>query len=598
MTELIALTIIFLFPAFLIIFRNFLWDLYFWEIKEYRFDRFWTHIFWDQDEKNRNHTVTLIKYFLFACVSLMLVFPELSLIGVFLSFFIWLNESLNLIATIHSGNFKRPSLKSPRNILIMTGLLILLIATFGIIVYPFTQIERDTTAGIYLNTPTDESSVAYPDAYLLLSILTLFALLFDLGSVVFVTIFVYVTKPFAYIRRQLMVRQASRIFKQHKKNLTTIAITGSQGKTTTKELMYELIKDEFNTLKTPENYNTDFGIASIVKRRLNNNHQIFIAEMGAYKRGEIAKVCKYFTPNISVITDMDTQHLGLFGSKENLFRAKSEIVTHMNPDGTAILNGDNDDCRRILNFFHGTVHFFSTECKSEDDFFKKYKIKRQPQLFVHIAKDIKTKGNVTTLTYIHQETETKIRFNTASSHLVSNLLISLIAAQLIGISLKDLSAKLNKTKFHLPRLNLETGINNTAVLNDSYSSSLKGFIAAVELMHKKSTERNIVDLETDITRIGKRIVVTKGIYELGRSKKMVYETLVEQIYKKIDVLITTDHLLARLMSSYSQKIDCYLAVDHKDMIFKTEEIANPGDIILIEGRVHPEVLKSLVSENY
>lgn len=128
-------------------------------------------------------------------------------------------------------------------------------------------------------------------------------------------------------------------------NPTIIGITGSYGKSTTKEYLSHILSRTFKVAKTDRNQNTAIGVALSLVHNLKKETQFFIAEMGAYKRGEIEEITRFASPKIAIVTAIGTQHLSLFGGKEALFKAKSEIVKALPKDGRLFLASSID---RIL----------------------------------------------------------------------------------------------------------------------------------------------------------------------------------------------------------------------------------------------------------
>lgn len=109
-------------------------------------------------------------------------------------------------------------------------------------------------------------------------------------------------------------------------DLKRIVITGSYGKTTFKELLSFVLQEKFNVIKTEENINTKIGIASLILKKLNKKHEIFIVEAGAYQKGEIRKICELVKPDFGVITIFGIMHLERFGSIKAIKEAKSEVI--------------------------------------------------------------------------------------------------------------------------------------------------------------------------------------------------------------------------------------------------------------------------------
>jgi UDP-N-acetylmuramoyl-tripeptide--D-alanyl-D-alanine ligase len=149
------------------------------------------------------------------------------------------------------------------------------------------------------------------------------------------------------------VKKAKDKLSNHK-NLVKIAITGSYGKTTVKNILNQILSTKYNVLITPKSYNTPMGLVKTIKR-LNNNHEIFISEMGARRVGDIKYLSSIFRQDIAVITGITTQHLETFFTIDNIIKAKGEIIENFS--GEAFFSADcsytydmykNANCSKFL----------------------------------------------------------------------------------------------------------------------------------------------------------------------------------------------------------------------------------------------------------
>jgi UDP-N-acetylmuramyl pentapeptide synthase len=600
MTEFIVLAILFWLPVFIVLLKNSFWDLYFWEIKEYRWDRLWTHLRWDQDEHNRNYFITGFKFLLFALTSLMFKLPIIAILAILITYIFWIFESFDFLQKLFSEKKpRRPSIKSPRNILILSLFLLFITILIVYITFPFAEISRSTESDLttseyitqFINTSSENfiesnnfplNSEGIPDIYLFLGLSTLLGLFLDMGGPILISIFVGITQPVAYIRRRIKILQAVHHLHVRKKPLKIVAITGSQGKTTAKELLYQLIKDDFIVAKTPENYNTDFGVATSILSKVKKNTEIFIAEMGAYKRGEIRTICEHFPPDISIITDIDTQHLGIFGSRAALAIGKSEIVKYAKQNSVSILNGDNEWCRKIASINENKKIFVYSDKNSEDEL-NEVKEKYENIGLIE-GNNNENKSDTISFIIVIDGKKHKLTTHLIGDHLLNILMQCIVTAIELGVDIETLKNRLSEFKMELPRLTLDTGDNDTIILNDSYNSSIKGFSAAVKYANKIKKGS------------AKVMVITKGIFELGREKENLYKQLAENISNEIDILITTDALLSRIFKSNNLKMRTYLIKDADEIIYKFREETQPGDIVLLEGKLNPKVIKTIVSD--
>ncbi|MEO1290909.1 MAG: Mur ligase family protein, partial [Chloroflexota bacterium] len=147
--------------------------------------------------------------------------------------------------------------------------------------------------------------------------------------------------------RQRFIRQAESVLQTIQPKI--IGITGSYGKTTTKNFLHDILNGRYKTYATPKSYNTMMGVTLAINTDLANDYSIeyFISEMGAYVEGEIERICQLTPPDISIVTEVGPQHLERFGSLENIAIAKYEIIANLKPQGLGVFNWDNPYVREM-----------------------------------------------------------------------------------------------------------------------------------------------------------------------------------------------------------------------------------------------------------
>ena len=165
--------------------------------------------------------------------------------------------------------------------------------------------------------------------------------------------------PINYLAKKFLVFMA-RLKIRRMKNLTVIGVTGSYGKTTTKDAISHVLIHKYKTLKTEGNYNTPLGIAKTILRNLRKNHEIFVCEMAAYQLGDIKAISKLIKPKIGIITAIAPMHLERFGSEENILKTKLELIESLPPDGIGFLPQELE--QKIKNFnIKSKIEFFSSK---------------------------------------------------------------------------------------------------------------------------------------------------------------------------------------------------------------------------------------------
>ncbi|HEY7356276.1 MAG TPA: UDP-N-acetylmuramoyl-tripeptide--D-alanyl-D-alanine ligase, partial [Ktedonobacterales bacterium] len=293
--------------------------------------------------------------------------------------------------------------------------------------------------------------------------------------------------------RQYYLRQAkAKLARIHPK---VIGITGSYGKTSTKQILRTILAARYKTLATPGSFNTPMGVCRVINNDLLPEHEIFIVEMGAYTRGEIAALCRLARPALSIITAVGPQHLERFGSIENVMRGKNEIMEAL-PDGApAIYNGDNSYCQQLMQKMRAEgrvkVYSYSLEGTNAD-----------AQV---VASDIQItrQGLTFAVTYRGAQGEQRatMRSTLLGKHNVSNIMAAVTAALLCGMSLEEIARAVEQVEPVEHRLQLIQGAGGVTVIDDAYNANPEGVRTALEVLAQFND--------------GRRVLVTPGMVELG-----------------------------------------------------------------------------------
>ncbi len=291
------------------------------------------------------------------------------------------------------------------------------------------------------------------------------------------------------------------------KNLKIIGITGSYGKTSCKNILNDILNIKYNTLATPKSLNTFNGLMITINNKLSKFDEVFIAEMGAYVRGEINGLCDLVNPKYGIITSIGTAHLETFGSEENIIKGKMELIEHLPLDGIGVLN--KDDQKQV-----------------------NYKIKNKCKiLWIGIdnkdvdvrATNIKIEGLKTTFDVVFKDDKKKYKFETKllGRHNVYNILSALALAHEFKVPTKDLITAVKRIKNVEHRLSIRK-LGNFYQIDDAYNSNPIGAKSALEVL-------NSVD--------GYKIVVTPGMIELGNKEYELNREFGKQIADVADYVI-------------------------------------------------------------
>ena len=238
---------------------------------------------------------------------------------------------------------------------------------------------------------------------------------------------------------------------KEKHNVPTIAVTGSVGKTTTKDMVYSVISQKYNTLKTEANFNNDIGLPLTIFR-LEKEHEAAVLEMGMNHFGEIDYLASIGKPDAAIITNIGESHIENLGSREGIFKAKMEITNRFGRDNTLIVNGDNDFLRTVK----GEYKVVRYGLDSGNDVY---------------AKDIVNKGlGGISFTAVVNGTEYAAELAVPGEHNVYNALAAICAGIEFKIPMDDILRGIKTFEPTAQRLAVED-YKGITIINDCYNAS-------------------------------------------------------------------------------------------------------------------------------
>ncbi len=292
-------------------------------------------------------------------------------------------------------------------------------------------------------------------------------------------------------------------------NLKVIGITGSYGKTSSKNILSSILNVKYNALATPKNLNTPYGLIMTINNNLDKFTDIFIAEMGAYVKGEISDLCKLVKPKYGILTRIGTAHLETFGSEKNIIEGKFELIESLPPDGFAVLN--RDDEKQVNYKLKNKVKTIWIGIEREDVDVRAINIKcsNKGSNFDIIFKDDKKKYHF----------ETKLLGN----HNIYNILASVACGREFGIEIDELIQAVKSVRPVEHRLELKR-LGNFYMIDDAYNSNPVGALNACKVLSMMP---------------GIKVMVTPGMVELGDKEFLYNKTFGEQIAEvgKVDYAI-------------------------------------------------------------
>lgn len=301
--------------------------------------------------------------------------------------------------------------------------------------------------------------------------------------------------PFEAAMRERFIQQARRTLADVRP--VVIGITGSYGKTSTKTYLAHILNGRYQAYATPKSYNTLMGVCIAVNNDLAHDHSVdyFIAEMGAYYRGEIQRLAELTQPSIGIEIEVGPQHLERFGSLENTMRAKYELVKALPPDGLAVFNWDNAYTRAMYEQGYPANRIAVSREADPND--------APPDGPRFIASDIEETLNGLRFTVTDVETGQSEPFVTplVGVHNVTNILLATAVAVHERMSLKDVARRARTLQPAESRLVRNTTAEGITIINDAYSANPAGAASALRVLGLHQT--------------GRRLLITPGMVELG-----------------------------------------------------------------------------------
>lgn len=336
--------------------------------------------------------------------------------------------------------------------------------------------------------------------------------------------------------------------------LRVIGITGSVGKSSTKELTAAVLSRHYNVLKNEGNLNNEIGLP-LTLLRLEQHHQRAVLEMGMYARGEIATLCEIAKPVIGVETIVGPIHLERLGTIEAIAQAKAELVEALPADGVAILNYDEPLVRQMADQTDANVLY--------------YGLSPQADLW---ADEIHSEGLNGIRFQLHHHDETMhVRVPLLGRHSVHTALRAAAVGVAEGLLWDQILSGL-QDRHAVLRLVAVPGPNGSTLLDDTYNASSESTIAALNLLD---------DLE------GRKIAVLGGMLELGTYETREHRKVALRTIDVADVLVTVGQLgmtianVARRQGMSSERI--HACESNDEAIALLREIIEQGDMVLVKG---------------
>ena len=436
---------------------------------------------------------------------------------------------------------------------------------------PFAFIILEGTASLYKIIKTNFNSPVFTKKTTLLFCLSVLTLIIIFKNIAFVNIYDFSAKllliniltpliissivllfqPLTVVMRYKTLFQAKKK-RKNLKDLIVIGITGSYGKSSTKEFLYTILSSKLKGVKrTPENKNSEMGISTFILNELTENDKYFICEMGAYNKGGIKLLCDIANPQIGILTGINNQHLSTFGSQENIVKTKFELIEYVKD--FSIVNSDN----YLIKNHKGTNSYKYSYLEKQDIY----------------AENLKTfKDHIEFNVCLKTGEKEFFKVNVLGGHNVSNLLGAIFVAHKLGMSLPEIKKGAEKIIPNQSGMFLKKNY-----IDATYSSNANGVIAHL----------NFLSLWK-----GRKVIVMPCLIELQKESKRIHREIGKKIAETCDLaIITTADCFKELKEEAGEKV--IFENDPKKIIKILKEYNQKEDIILLESRVPSELIKKI-----
>ena len=344
------------------------------------------------------------------------------------------------------------------------------------------------------------------------------------------------------------IGEIARVYRK-KMNCKVVGITGSNGKTTTKEILFHALKDEGSVSMTPGNYNSTIGMPMSFLS-ISRSDDVFIAEMGVNSKGEMKYLSQIARPNLALITNISEAHIQNFNSLDEIYNEKVELLKSLDDGGMAFLNMDDTFISKTK--LSKDVKVIQYGFNKRFDYFGEIDETDQQSFFIN--------GH-------------KIKHKCLSSNLIKNLLAAFSIASELGIDVTTLNKSISSFDLPIGRGKV-IKMNGYVVIDDTYNSNFTSTVAGIA---------SLQDLKYSGMR---KIIILGDMLELGENTKFFHENLLDHIDQIDQCIVLTYGNLMKFLYIKSQSLP-YLEIEHFEdqnlLIERLSDIVAKKDVIYIKG---------------
>ena len=356
---------------------------------------------------------------------------------------------------------------------------------------------------------------------------------------------------YPYIRVESCEQALKDIAEHYRRSLDVkvVGISGSVGKTSTKEMIASVLSQKYNVLKTEGNFNNEIGLPLTVFN-LREEHEVAVLEMGISNFGEMTRLAKIARPDICVITNIGVAHMENLGSRDGILKAKTEMLDYMDPNGVIILNGDDDKLRGFTPQNGISPVYFGLDAA-----------------LPYHAEQIESRGlRGTDAVFVTPSSSFSAHISIPGSHMVHNALAGIAVGYALGMNDGEIARGIKANVPIAGRNNLISGAHYT-IIDDCYNANPASMKSSLDVLACADT---------------RTVAVLGDMFELGaKEKEMHYDTGIHAAEAGINVLICIGELSGEIARGAADACKA----DGQDMIIR--HYASKADFF----KEMPEILK-------
>lgn len=350
-------------------------------------------------------------------------------------------------------------------------------------------------------------------------------------------------------------------------DIKVVGITGSVGKTSTKEMIASVLSEKYNVLKTEGNFNNEIGLPLTVFN-IREEHEVAVLEMGISHFGDMKPLAKIARPDVCVITNIGYAHLENLGTRDGILKEKSSMTDYMNPKGSVIFNGDDDKLKSYTSRDGRTPVYFGLTSSCP----------------FHVE-NIERKGlKGTYAEFVTPTSRFHAHISIPGDHMIYNALAGVAVGYALGMDNDEIARGIEKLVPIAGRNNLIEAKHYT-IIDDCYNANPVSMKAAIDLLSMANT---------------RKVAILGDMFELGSNEKALHEEVgTYAAYKKIDCIICVGNLCRHMydgVKAVESDSRAYYFEDRDIMLEHLGEILHTGDTVLVKashGMHFEEVVKQI-----